>query len=126
MDDTTVSKILVSKEELYGTKKLLKCFIRYNDNDLIRALCIKLPQMTSYVRKFEGNATMSFTISDKQLLRKYNQIWKNVEKLLEIKLDSKPAYGDNDKYIKTKIKIYDRSVNTNFQVKKNTKRKSTM
>ena len=47
IDDSDVSKILVSKEEIYGTKKLLKCFIRYNDNDLIRALCIKLPQMTS-------------------------------------------------------------------------------
>ena len=27
-------------------------------------------------------------------------------------------YGDNDKYIKTKIKIYDNNVNTNFHVKK--------
>ena len=30
------------------------------------------------------------------------------------------VYGDNDKYIKTKIKIYDDSVNTNFQGKKGT------
>ena len=28
------------------------------------------------------------------------------------------VYGDNDKYIKTKIKIYNDSVNTNFQAKK--------
>ena len=32
--------------------------------------------MTGYVRKFEGNLTMSFKISDKQPLKKYNQIWK--------------------------------------------------
>ena len=29
--------------------------------------------------------------------------------------DSEPVYGDNDKYIKTKIKSYGDKVNTNFQ-----------
>ena len=61
--------------------------------------------MIGYVRKFEGNTIKSFKISDKQLLEKYNQIWKRVEKLLKIEFDSKPVFGDNDKYIKTKIKI---------------------
>ena len=37
--------------------------------------------MTHYVRKFEVNTTVSFKISEKQLLKKYNQIWKKVEKL---------------------------------------------
>ena len=97
-----------------------------NDNDVIRPLCIKLSQMTGYVRKFEGNATMSFKISDKQLLKKYNQIWKRVEKLLKIEFDSEPVYGGNDKYINTKIRTYGGSVITNFQSKKNAKRKSTM
>ena len=32
--------------------------------------------MTGYVRKFECNTTMPFKFSDKQLLKKYNQIWK--------------------------------------------------
>ena len=45
---------------------------------------------------------------------------------MRIEFDSKPAYGDNDKYIKTKIKVYGGSVNKNFQSKKNAKRKSTM
>ena len=73
-DDIDVNKILVSKEEPYGTKNSFKYFIGYNDNDVIRPLCIKLPQMIGYVRKFEGNSIMSFKISDKQLLKKYNQI----------------------------------------------------
>ena len=60
--------------------------------------------MIGYVRKFEDNTTMSFKISNKQLLKKYNQIWKKVSKLLRIEFDSHPVYGDNDKYIKTKIK----------------------
>ena len=34
-----------------------------------------------------------------------NQIWKKIEKLFKIEFDSKPVYGDGEKYIKTKIKI---------------------
>ena len=60
--------------------------------------------MTSYVRRFKGNTTMSFKISDKELLEMYNQIWKRVEKLFKIEFDSEPVYGDKDKYIKTKQK----------------------
>ena len=51
--DIDVNKILVSKEESYGTKNSFKYFIEYNDNDVIRPLCIKLSKMTAYVRKFE-------------------------------------------------------------------------
>ena len=48
---------------------------------------------------------------------------KKVEKLLRIEFDSKPVYGNNDKYIETKIKGYGSSVNTNFQDKKLPKEK---
>ena len=127
IDNIDVNKILVSKKEPYGTKNSFKYFIGYNDNDVIRPLCIKLSQMTGYVRKFEGNTTMSFKISNKQLLKKYNQIWKRVEKLLKTEFDSEPVYGDNDKYIKTKVKIYAGSTImtgiTNFQSKKMPKEK---
>ena len=82
-DDIDANEILVCKEEPCGTKNSFKCFIGYNGNDVIRPLYIKLPQMMGYVRKFEGNTIMSFKISNKQLLKKYNQIWKRVEKLLK-------------------------------------------
>ena len=99
-------------------KNSFKYFIGYNDNDVIRPLCIKLSQMTGYIRKFEGNTTISFKISNKQLLKKYNQICKRVEKLLKMEFDSKPVYGDNDKYVKTKIKIHAGSMIKNCQSKK--------
>ena len=35
-----------------------------------------------------------------------------------IKFDSDPVYGDNDKYIKTKLNSYGDKVNTNFKGKK--------
>ena len=64
--------------------------------------------MIGYVKKFEGNATMPFMINDSKLFKKYNQIWKRVEKLLKVVLlIVNLFYGDNDKYIKTKnIYIY--------------------
>ena len=52
IEDIDVNNILVSKKESYGNKNSLKYFIGYNDNDIIKPLCIKLPQMTGYARKF--------------------------------------------------------------------------
>ena len=65
--DLDVNKILVSKKESYGTKNSLKYFVGYNDDDVIRPLCIKLPQMIGYVKHFDRNKTMSFKISDNKL-----------------------------------------------------------
>ena len=42
IDNIDVNKILVSKKEPYGTKNSFKYFIRYNDNDIIRPLCVTL------------------------------------------------------------------------------------
>ena len=104
IEDINVDNILVSKKEPYGTKNSFKYFIGYNDNDIIRPLCIKLSQMTGYVRKFNENLTMSFRVNDKQLLKNYNKIkriiikWEKVEKIMKIDFESKPAYGDDDKY----------------------------
>ena len=61
---------------------------------------------------------MSFKLSDNKLLKKYNKIWERVSNLLSIKFDSEPVYGDNNKNIKTKIKLYGDKINTNFQDKK--------
>ena len=58
IDDVDLNKILVSKKEQYGTTNALKYFIGYNDNDVIRALCLRLPQMTGHARKFDENQTM--------------------------------------------------------------------
>ena len=41
-----------------------------------------------------------------------------VSNLIYVNFDSEPAYGDNDKYINTKIKIYKDNVNGKFQSKK--------
>ena len=43
---------------------------------------------------------------------------------MRIDFESKPVYGDNDKYIKTKIKIYADNMITNFRNKKMPKEKA--
>ena len=79
IDDIDVNKILVSKKEPYDTKNALKYFIGYNDNDVIRPLCLRLPQMTGYAKKFNENATMSFRVNNKQLLKNYSKTWEKTE-----------------------------------------------
>ena len=99
---TDINKIFISKKESYGKKNSSKYFIGYNDDDddgdVIRLLFIKLPQM---IKHFDSNKAMSFKVSDNKLLKKYTKIWEKVSNLMNIKFDSEPVYGDNDKYIKT-------------------------
>ena len=69
IDDIDINKKLVSKKESYGTKNSSKYFIAFNDDDVIRPLCIKLPQMTGYVKHFDSNKTMPFKVIDNKLLK---------------------------------------------------------
>ena len=123
IEDIDVNNILVSKKEPYGTENSNKYFIGYNDNDNIRSLCIRLPQMTGYAGKFNGNST-SFIVKDKTLLKKYSKIWETIEGLMKTTFESKPVYGEDVKYIKTKIKTYAGSEITNFHNKKMSKEKA--
>ena len=116
--DLVVNEILVSKKESYGTKNSSKYFIGYNDDDVIRPLCINLPQMVGYAKHFDSNKTISFKVSDNKLLKKYTKIWEKISNLMNIEFDSEPVYGDHYKYIQAKIKMDEDRVNTNFQGKK--------
>ena len=79
--------------------------------------------MCGYSRKFYENARMSLIVKDKQLLKIYIKMWKKIEKLIKINVESEPVYSDDDKYIKTKIKICAGSIITNFHKKKCLKKK---
>ena len=118
LNDIDANKKLVSKKELYDTKNSYKYFIGFNDGDVIRPLCISLSQMIGYVKHFDSSKTMSFKVSDNKLLKKYNKICEKISNLMNIEFDGEPAYGDGDKYIKRKIKMYEDRVNTSFQGKK--------
>ena len=51
-------------------------------------------------------------------------MWEKVEKLMRIDLESKVVYGDDDKYVKTKIKADAGSMIRNFHNKKMSKEKA--
>ena len=65
---------------------------------------------------------MSLMIKDIQLLKNYNKIWKKIEKLMKIDFNTKTTYGNDDKYIKTKIKTYKDSITTDFRNKQGSKK----
>ena len=60
IEDIDVNKIFVSKKESYGTKKAIKYFIGYNDNNEIKPLCIRLPQMIGCAKYFDDNENNVF------------------------------------------------------------------
>ena len=98
IQDIDINKILVSKKVPYG-KESIKYYIEYDDDDVIRSLCIKLPQMIGYVKYFRDSKTMHFN-ADNRLLKTYTKIWEKASNLMNVELDSEPVYGD--KFIKTK------------------------
>ena len=101
----------------YDNKGSFKYFIGYKRGAGVVPLCIKLPQLSGYAKYFDkGNRCISFMINDEKLLTKYNKIWDKVRNLFKKGFDSEPLY--NNKYIKTKIKLYSGRINTNFQVNK--------
>ena len=123
VNDIDVNEIRVSKKEKYGKYNSLKYFMGYNDNDVVKPLYLELSQMTGYINKFDKNTiTMSLKVKDKKLFKNYNKIWKKIEKLMEIDFNTKTTYGDDDKYIKTKIKTYKDSITTNFYNKNGSKK----
>ena len=65
---------------------------------------------------------MSLKVKDKKLFKNYNEIRKKIEKLMDIDFNTEPTYGNDDKYIKTKIKAYEDNITTNLYNKKGSKK----
>ena len=61
---------------------------------------------------------MPFKVGDNKLLKKYNKIWLKISSIMNIEFDSEPVYSEGNKYLKTKIKMYDDKACTNFKAKK--------
>ena len=52
-----------------------KYFIGYEESEIVKPLCIILPQMNAYIKYFEnGGKNMFFVIKDDDVLDKYNEI----------------------------------------------------
>ena len=90
-----------------------KYFIGYKEDEIIKPLCIILPQMTGYIKYFEnGRKNMSFVFKDDDVVDKYNEIWDKIKETLSIKFHSMPVY--DEKYIKAKVREFSGVIKTNF------------
>ena len=71
IDEIDADKILVSKKEPNGTNKSTKYFLGYNNDDVVRPLCIKLPQMIRYAKCFKIKIIMMIMIKKNNVFQGY-------------------------------------------------------
>ena len=112
LDSVDLSKIVVSSRwKLNDTT--YKYFCGSLNNDVIKPLCVILPQMSGYIKYFDnGGKNMSFVTDDKKVYEKYEEIWNVVKGLLKLKFAASPIR--DDKYILAKLKIFKKKNITTF------------
>ena len=90
-----------------------KYFIGYLKGEIVKPLCIILPQMSGYIKYFEnGSKNMSFFIKDDKVWDKCDKIWDVIKNKLNIKFYSEPVY--EYKYLKAKVREFHGVIKTNF------------
>ena len=84
---------IVASDKFKLNNKVSKYFIGYQKSEIVRPLCIILPQMSRYIKQFEyGSRNMSFLIKDNKVGEKYEQIWDAIKNKLKIKFPSELVY----------------------------------
>ena len=107
-----VDQIVVSDKFKHNNEGF-KYFIGYQEGEIVKPLCIILPQMSGHIKYFEyGGMDMSFLIKDDEVWEKYEQIWGLIKNKLGIKFHSEPVY--DKKYLKTKVREYDSEIKAKF------------
>ena len=78
-----VDQIVVSDKFKYNNEGF-KYFIGYQEDEIVKPLCIILPQMSGIIKYFEnGGKNMSFLIKDDEVLEKCEQIWNVIKNKLQ-------------------------------------------
>ena len=112
LESVNLDQIVIS-DKFKDSDNGFKYFIGYQEDEIVKPLCIILPQMTGYIKYFEnGGKNMSFVIKDDDVLDKYNEIWDKIKETLSIKFHSMPVY--DEKYIKAKVREFNGVIKTNF------------
>ena len=107
-----VDQIVVSDKFKHNDQGF-KYFIGYQESEIVKPLCIILPQMSGYIKYFENSGkNMSFLIKDDEEWEKYQKIWDVIKDKLRIKFHSKPIY--EKKYLNAKVREFDGVIKTNF------------
>ena len=102
LDSVIVDQIVVS-DKFKHSEEGYKYFIGYQEGEIVKPLCIILPQINGYIKYFEhGGKNMSFLIKNDEVGEKYEEIWNVIKDKLDIKFYSEPIY--EKKYLKAKVK----------------------
>ena len=112
LDSVTTDKIVVS-DKFRHSEDGYKYFIGYQEDEIVKPLCIILLQMNDYIKYFENEGTsMSFLIKNNEVWEKYEDIWNVIKNKLGIKCHGEPIY--KNKYLKAKVTEFDGDIKTNF------------
>ena len=85
LKDVQLDKIVVSNKWKIN-ENTCQYYAGYCKDDLVRPLCVIMPQMSGYIKYFDnGGKNMSFISDDKEVYEKYGAIWSKVGKLLKLK-----------------------------------------
>ena len=107
-----VDQIVISNKFKHSNKGF-KYFIGYQEGEIVKPLCIILPQMSGYIKYFKnGGKNMSFLIKDDKVLEKYKKNWDVIKNKLNIKFHSLPVYDKT--YLKANVREFDGLIKTNF------------
>ena len=80
LDLINVDQIVVS-DKFKHSDDGFKYFIGYKEGEIVKPLCIILPQMSRYTKYFENRGkNMSFLTKDDDVLNKYNEIRDKIKK----------------------------------------------
>ena len=73
-----VDQIVIS-EKFKHSDDGFKYFIGYQEDEIVKPLCIILPQMSGCIKHFKnGGKNISFFVRDDNVFDKYNEIWGKV------------------------------------------------
>ena len=112
LDSVDLNKIVVSKKWKINDTTY-KYFCGYLNNDVIKPLCVILPQMNGYIKYFDdGGKNMSFVTNDEEIYKKYKKIWEVIRNFLEIDFTVSPVRDDI--YLVGKLKIFNKINRTTF------------
>ena len=92
LDSVDTGKIVVS-DRFKHSEEGFKYFICYQEDEIVKPLCMILPQMNGYIKYLEnGGRNMSFLIKNNEVWEKYEDIWNVVKNKLSIKFHGQPVY----------------------------------
>ena len=87
---------IVVSDKFKHSDDSFKYFIGYKEGEIVKSLCIILPQMSGYIKHFEnGGKNMSFMVKNDNMQDKYNEIWGKTKEKLSIKFHSMPVMMKN-------------------------------